>query len=143
MVKDNSGKSLLIIECKTEGKEFDDAWKKTLINGGQLLSYVKQAGSTQFVCLYASDYLDNKVLADYRLITLKDNEKLLIELADKKPLSFEKAKGLDVEDIFKAWKETYSQDYATKGIFEKDIPKTNAHTMYKSNSRNICKIKGL
>jgi len=122
MVKENSGKSLLIIECKTEGKEFDDAWKKTLINGGQLLSYVKQAGSTQFVCLYASDYLDNKVLADYRLITLKDNEKLLAELADKKPLSFEKAKGLDVEDIFKAWKETYSQDYATKGIFEKDIP---------------------
>lgn len=122
MVKDNSGKSLLIIECKTEGKEFDDAWKKTLINGGQLLSYVKQAGSTQFVCLYASDYLDNKVLADYRLITLKDNEKLLTELADKKPLSFEKAKGLGVEDIFKAWKETYSQDYATKGIFEKDIP---------------------
>jgi type I restriction enzyme M protein len=35
---------------KTEGKEFGDAWKKTLINGGQLLSYVKQAGSTQFVC---------------------------------------------------------------------------------------------
>lgn len=63
-----------------------------------------------------------KSLADYRLITLKDNEKLLTELADKKPLSFEKAKGLDVEDIFKAWKETYSQDYATKGIFEKDIP---------------------
>lgn len=122
MIKDNSGKSLLIIECKTEGKEFDDAWKKTLINGGQLLSYVKQAGSTQFVCLYASNYLDGKVTAHYRLITLKDNEKLLHELADKKPLSFEKAKGLDVEDIFKAWKETYAQDYATKGIFEEDIP---------------------
>ena len=38
--------------------------------------------------------MDNKVRADYRLITLKDNEKLLTELADKKPLSFEKAKGL-------------------------------------------------
>jgi type I restriction-modification system DNA methylase subunit len=122
MIKDNSGKSLLIIECKTKGKEFDDAWKKTLINGGQLLSYVKQAGSTKFVCLYASDYLDGKVSVDYRLITLKDNEKLLAELADKKPLSFEKAKGLDVEDIFKAWKETYAKDYATKGIFEADIP---------------------
>ncbi len=122
MVKDNSGKSLLIIECKTEGKEFDDAWKKTLINGGQLLSYVKQVGSTQFVCLYSSDYLNGKVVAQYYLITLKDNEKLLLELADKSPLSFEKAKGLDVEDIFQAWSETYSQDYATKGIFEEDIP---------------------
>ncbi len=38
MVKDNSGKSLLIIECKTEEKEFDDAWKKTLINEGQCSS---------------------------------------------------------------------------------------------------------
>lgn len=122
MVKDNSGKSLMIIECKTEGKEFDIAWKKTLINGGQILSYVKQAGSTQFVCLYSSDYLNGKVVWKNYLITLKDNEKLLLELAEKSPLSFEKAKGLDVEDIFKAWSETYQQDYATKGIFEDDIP---------------------
>lgn len=122
MVKDNSGKSLLIIECKTEGKEFEDAWKKTMINGGQLLSYVKQAGSTQFVCLYASDYLSDNVISNYKLITLKDNQKLLEELADKSPLSYNKAKGLDVEDIYKAWKETYRQDYATKGIFEEDIP---------------------
>ncbi|SIO41543.1 restriction endonuclease subunit S [Chitinophaga niabensis] len=122
MVKDNSGKSLIIIECKTEGKEFDIAWKKTLINGGQILSYVKQAGSTQFVCLYSSDYQNGKVVWNNYLITLKDNEKLLLELAEKSPLSFEKAKGLDVEDIFKAWSETYQQDFATKGIFEDDIP---------------------
>lgn len=101
MVKDNSDKSLLIIECKTAGKEFDDAWKKTLINGGQLLSYVKQAGSTQFICLYASNYLDEKVISDYYLITLKDNKKLLEEKANKELLSYEKAKALDVEDIFK------------------------------------------
>lgn len=36
MVKDNSGKSLLIIECKTAGNEFDNEWKKTLINGRQI-----------------------------------------------------------------------------------------------------------
>ncbi|MBS1631584.1 MAG: N-6 DNA methylase [Bacteroidetes bacterium] len=122
MVKDNLGKSLMIIECKTEGKEFDIAWKKTVVNGGQILSYVKQAGSTQFVCLYSSDYSDGKVIWNNYLITLKDNEKLLLELAEKSPLSFEKAKGLDVEDIFKAWSETYQQDYSTKGVFEDDIP---------------------
>ena len=44
------------------------------------------------------------------------------KIADgESPLSYEKAKGLDVEDIFKAWKETYAQDFATKGIFEEDI----------------------
>lgn len=123
MIKDNWGKSSLIIECKTEGKEFIDAWKRTLLNGGQLFSYVKQAGSTQFVCLYASDFIDTKVIANYYLITLKDNKKLLEEkIADgESPLSYKKAKGLDVEDIFQAWKETYAQDFATKGIFEEDI----------------------
>ena len=76
MVKDNSGKSLLIIECKTAGKEFDNEWKNTLINGGQIFSYAKQAGSTQFIALYTSDFIDNKVIPSYYLITLKDNEKL-------------------------------------------------------------------
>jgi len=125
MIKDNSGKSLIIIECKTAGKEFEDEWKKTFINGGQILSYAKQAGSTKFVALYSSDFVDNTVVPKYYLITLKDNEKLLIELADKEPLSYEKAKLLDKEDIYKAWKETYAHDFATKGLFEDDIPAYN------------------
>ncbi len=122
MVKDNSGKSLLIIECKTAGKQFDDEWKKTLINGGQIFSYAKQAGSTQFVALYTSNYIDDRVIPSYYLITLRDNEKLLKELVDKEPLSYEKAKLLDKEDIYQAWKETYAQDFSTKGVFETDIP---------------------
>ncbi|MFW5887556.1 MAG: restriction endonuclease subunit S [Bacteriovoracia bacterium] len=122
MIKDNTGKSLLIIECKTAGKEFHEEWKNTLINGGQVFSYAKQAGSTQFVAIYTSELTDNEVRANYYLITLKDNEKLLEELADKEPLSYKKAKLLDKEDIYRAWKETYSQDYSTKGIFEDDIP---------------------
>ncbi|MBS1781040.1 MAG: restriction endonuclease subunit S [Bacteroidetes bacterium] len=122
MVKDNSGKSLLIIECKTAGREYDDAWKRTLINGGQLLSYSKQAGSTQFVCLYSSDIIDGKLKFSNYVIVLKDNLKLLEELSEKDPLSYEKAKLLDKEDIYTCWKETYAQDFATKGIFEEDIP---------------------
>lgn len=33
LVKDNAGKPLLIIECKTAGSEFTRAWKKTLNDG--------------------------------------------------------------------------------------------------------------
>ena len=121
MIKDNSEKSILIIECKTAGKEFDDEWKRTLINGGQIFSYAKQAGSTQFVALYSSDLIDDNVVPSYCLVTLKDNVKLLQELADKLPLSYEQAKLLDKEDIYKAWKDTYGLDFATKGIFEIDI----------------------
>lgn len=121
MVKDNSGKALLIIECKTEGIEFTKEWNNTLQRGGQMLTYVKQAGTTQFVCLYASDFADNKVVFKNHIITLNDNITLLNELKDKKPLSFTEAKALEVEDIHKAWKETYQLDFATKGIFENDI----------------------
>ena len=49
LVKDNSGKALLIIECKTEGSEFKKEWNNTLQRGGQMLTYAKQAGSTQYV----------------------------------------------------------------------------------------------
>lgn len=121
LVKDNSGKSLLIIECKTEGNEFKKEWNNTLQRGGQMLTYAKQAGTTQYVCLYASDFADGKAIPYHYIISLKDNEKLLEELADKKPLSFKEAKALEVEDIYKAWKETYNLDFATKGIFEDDI----------------------
>jgi type I restriction enzyme M protein len=121
LIKDNTGKSLLIIECKTEGTEFKKEWNNTLHRGGQMLTYAKQAGTTQYVCLYASDFADGKVIPNYYVISLIDNPKLLEELADKKPLSFAEAKALEVEDIYKAWKETYELDYATKGIFEDDI----------------------
>lgn len=121
LVKDNSGKALLIIECKTAGIEFTKEWNNTLQRGGQMLSYVKQAGTTQFVCLYASDFLDGNVVPKNHIITLNDNITLLNELKDKKPMSFNEAKALEVEDIYKAWKETYQLDYATKGIFESDI----------------------
>lgn len=121
LVKDNSDKALLIIECKTEGYEFRKEWENTLQRGGQLLTYAKQAGSTQYVCLYASDFSDGIVSYNSNIISLKDNEKLLEELKDKNPLSFDDAKALEVEDIYKAWKETYRLDFATKGIFEEDI----------------------
>jgi hypothetical protein len=119
LIKDNDGKSLLIIECKTAGKEFNDAWKDMLINGGQLFSYVQQVKSTQYVCLYTSDFENGAVEPKYHVITLKDNEKLLEEKKDQKPLSYKNAQS--VQDIFSAWKETYAQDFATKGIFEPDI----------------------
>lgn len=121
LVKDNSDKALLIIECKTEGNEFKKEWNNMLLRGGQLMSYVQNAGSTKYICLYASDFSDGKIIPTYYVISVHDNEKLLEELIDKKPLSFSQAKQLQVEDIYKAWKETYNLDFSTKGIFEDDI----------------------
>ncbi len=119
LIKDHSGKSLLLIACKTPGKEFNDEWKKTLQNGGQLLTYARQAGNTQFVCLYSSDFVDGNIIYKNHIITLKDNEQLLEENQEKKFFSFRDAQS--VEDLFKVWKETYSRDFATLGIFEDEI----------------------
>jgi type I restriction enzyme M protein len=98
----------------------NNAWKATLHNGDQLLSYVQQAKSTQFICLYSSDFIDNKLLFRNQIVTLVDNEKLLEEKENLKPASYKEAK--KVEDLYKAWVEKYSQNYASKGIFEYDIP---------------------
>jgi hypothetical protein len=46
LVRDYTGNSLIIIEYKTYGKEFGDAWKDTQLTGGQLFSYARQEGST-------------------------------------------------------------------------------------------------
>ncbi|MFN9304113.1 MAG: restriction endonuclease subunit S [Candidatus Kapaibacterium sp.] len=119
LVKNQQNKPLLIIECKTAGKEFDKAWKDTQIDGGQLFSYIEQEKDTEFVCLYASDF-DEKTNTynDFqRIISHKDNEKILAD--DTKLKSFKDAK--NVKDRYKVWKETYQLEYTEKGIFEENI----------------------
>ena len=141
LVKDHSDKSLLIIECKTADYEFKKEWENTKNNGGQLLTYAKQAGTTQYVCLYASDFVDNQIVLEQKIISVCDNEKLLEALKDKNPLSFAKAKALEVADIFQAWKETYQSEYASQGIFEADIlPYQIGKTNY--STKDLIEING-
>jgi type I restriction enzyme M protein len=124
LIKDNQGDTLLIIECKTAGNEFSKAWNRTLQDGGQLFSYVKQTSTTQFICLYASNWVDEQVKPDYYLISLNDNESLiheLSELSDEPVLTYADSKLRNVEDIVATWKETYQSDYTTRGLFEPDI----------------------
>lgn len=44
--------SLLIIECKTAGAQFTDAWNDTLDDGAQLFSYFSRSLRLSFVSLY-------------------------------------------------------------------------------------------
>ena len=128
LIKDNQGDTLLIIECKTAGSELSKAWNRTLQDGGQLFSYVKQTSTTQFICLYASNWLDDQVKPDYYLIALTDNDKLVNELnevSDDPVLTYADSKLRNVEDIVATWKETYQSDYTTRGLFEPDIQPYN------------------
>jgi type I restriction-modification system DNA methylase subunit/restriction endonuclease S subunit len=114
LIKDNNEKTLLIIECKTAGSEFKKAWDSTLVKPTQVFSYAQQDGDTKFIALYASDFLDKKLVSDYYLINLVDDEKYLFENNLKK--SYKEAQTL--EDIYKVWSETYKKSFTTKGIFE-------------------------
>jgi type I restriction-modification system DNA methylase subunit len=116
-VKDNKGKSLLIIECKTWGKEFENAWKDTLEDGAQLFSYYQQDKDTQFVALYASQFADDKINYAYKLISTKDNTEYL--KSNKRLKGFKDA--TTNKELFKVWAETYQKDYSEVGLFEDDI----------------------
>lgn len=122
LIKDNNKKPLLIIECKTAGKEFDKAWKDTQFDGDQLFSYAQQIPDTEFLCLYTSDLIeDNEIKPTSYIISHKDNKKILEENKDLK--SFEKAN--NVKERFAAWRDTYKLEFTTKGIFEPNIQAYN------------------
>ncbi len=109
--------SLLIIECKTAGREFDGAWRKTLEDGDQLFSYFQQEGTTKFLCLYTSDLIDDKIANEYHLINVQDNIDYLKTL--RKPKTFFDAS--TVKECFAVWHDTYKCEYAKRGLFEEEI----------------------
>jgi type I restriction-modification system DNA methylase subunit len=119
LVKDQKEKPLLIIECKTYGKEFSKAWKETLDDGGQLFSYAQQIAETEFLCLYASEFDEKQpqLLIEQRIISHKDNEKI-IELGEGLRAY---SKASNVKNRYEVWKETYQLEYTETGVFEENI----------------------
>ncbi len=116
LVRDQEGEPLLIIECKTYGREFDKAWRDTKNSGGQLFSYAQQISNVKFLCLYASEFKNGRLLREQRVISLRDNEEILKNSNLK---SYRDAS--NVEERFQVWKDTYQLEYTQKGIFEENI----------------------
>lgn len=117
LIKDNFGKPLLIIECKTAGSEFKKAWNKTLQDGDQLFSYAQQISETQFLCLYASDFENAELNYQSHIIAHRDNDQYLV--ANPHFKTFRTV--TDVKERFAVWRDTYKLDFTTKGIFEDNI----------------------
>lgn len=113
---DDDKNSLLIIECKTSGAKFNEAWNDTLDDGAQLFSYFQQEPATKFLCLYTSGIVDGKVLPEYKLINVQDNQDLL--KSDKNAQSYQNKND---KQRYRVWRDTYSCEYATRGLFEDDI----------------------
>ena len=117
LVKDNFGRPLLIIECKTAGAEFEKAWNKALQDGDQLFSYAQQISETQFLCLYTSDFDNAELTYQSHIIAHRDNNQYLVANPHFKPFR----SVTDVKERFAVWRDTYKLDFTTKGIFEDNI----------------------
>jgi type I restriction-modification system DNA methylase subunit len=117
LVKDNFGKPLPIIECKTASAEFSKAWNKTLQDGDQLFSYAQQISETQFLCLYTSDFADEALTYQSHIIAHRDNDQYLA--ANPYYETFRTVN--DVNERFAVWRCTYKHDFTTKGLFEDNI----------------------
>ncbi|HIC10706.1 MAG TPA: hypothetical protein EYO61_05035 [Campylobacterales bacterium] len=118
-IKDNEDKPIIIIECKTAGREYQRAIN--ILEGessNQLFSYFQQAPDTKFLALYTSDLIDGKVEYQYYLINVQDNQELLAN--NPKLDSYRDAHS--VEDKWRVWRETYDGEYSQKGLFENSEP---------------------
>ena len=127
LVRNNNGDEYLIIECKTENvddekdDEFRKHWKKTLHNGDQLFRYFNTYRKAKYLCLFACDWSNDKLENTYHVISLNDNEKYL--KTNKKLRGFDDVRSEQggQDEYFEVWKNTYKQDYSTRGIFEEGL----------------------
>lgn len=106
---------LLIIECKTFGSEHNKALKQLKEDGGQLFSYWQQERSTQWLSLYTSDFQDDKVVYENKIIhCIDDDEVRKLAKKDKSQKLYENAR--TVQDLFEVWDETYDKRILNKGV---------------------------
>lgn len=121
----NPQKILFIIECKTAGKEFENAVKETEQDGGQIFSYWQQEKSTQWLAIYASNWDDEaqKVTHTCKVLNCSDDKNLL-EVADKKRKKKEEITdklyrdAKSTQELFEVWQETYNSEWHDDIIFK-------------------------
>ena len=138
LVSDNNGEPYLIIECKKadidkKEDEFRKHWARTMRDGDQLFRYFNTYRKAQYLCMYAADcpeYRKNgekiyRLEINYHVISLVDNEEYL--QTDNKLHSFPEMREQQggSEDFFNVWKQTYKQDFTTRGLFEEGIDAFN------------------
>ena len=98
----SNGATLLIIECKTFGAEFNHERDNMLQDGGQLFSYWQQENSCQWLVLYASDF-DNGELT-FKAASVPCGEKFYHGAAT-------------VQEKFAMWRERYEKKFLGDVIF--------------------------
>jgi len=122
-------KSLMVIECKTWGSEFEKERKKMDEHGGQLFAYLANDQNAKFLVLYASKLSDNKTF-DYEnlIVHVKDREedlkKSLKQVEEENIKLYRDAN--NKAELFEVWKELFNKYFHFNGIFDDDA---NAYSL--------------
>jgi len=121
LITDMNKEPYLLIECKTPGKEYDDAWEQMLLDGGQLFNYFNSFQKAKFLCLYTSDFeneTSQQVIYKNKIISLIDNEDYLKSNNLKGYNSLTRA---TKTDYFNIWEKVYHKISDDYGVFENGI----------------------
>lgn len=116
---DEKNRMLFIIECKTYGREYTNALKVLQEDGGQLFSYWQQDRSTEWIALYASDFIDNKIIYKNDIIHCRDDNNL-IEVAKTDTTIRLYRNAHTKENLHQIWQETYIGNLHDNLLFGED-----------------------
>ncbi|MBQ6971411.1 MAG: N-6 DNA methylase [Synergistaceae bacterium] len=117
--KKDSDEVLMIIECKTAGREYEKARKDTRNDGGQLFSYWQQEISAQWLVLYTSDIRDGEIKPEYIAVSCEDDPNLLNRYRDSGEVKLY-VNAHTAEEKFTVWRETYNLEASDSVIFSED-----------------------
>ncbi|GHV27775.1 restriction endonuclease [Spirochaetia bacterium] len=111
----DDGSEYLLIECKTPGKEFDEAKKKLQKDGGQLFTYFKFSNKADVIMLYASELQGDTIVYQNEIIPIEDDYRI----GDVKDF-YEKWNKLTKDNgIFDNWVKLYC--FESKALTIKDL----------------------
>lgn len=119
LVKDDQGNSMLIVECKTAGTEFNKEKKNTEEDGGQLFSYWQQEISTRWLALYASDWNDNGLSYKCLDISCTDDANIA-KMAEKDKDVKIYVNARNDKERFEVWEETYQKQWFDDVVFNEE-----------------------
>lgn len=129
----NRQKMLFILECKTAGKEYENAIKETEQDGGQIFSYWQQERATKWLAIYASNWDEEKRKVTHTCKVLNcSDDKNLLEVAEKKRKKKEEIAdklyrdAKTTQELFEVWQETYNSEWHDDIIFK---PNSSAYNI--------------
>ena len=130
---DNQAKAapLLIIECKTWGREHEAERLKTVQDGGQVFGYLQQDRSVKHLCVYSSHITgDDKTTYRSDIIHVEDSKEALDKFSERERAENHAAAREAVplfkhagnrESLHNAWQQTYGGAIQNIGIFEEEF----------------------